>query len=181
MNRVLREAGARLAMAVWLLAVWLLLWGRVDGATVAGGAAAVLAAYAVSRLPVVPVVVRVRPVRFALAGLEFAWDLLVSSAVVGWQALRPPDRVRGAIIEVEARSRSEVVLMAVTTSISLRPGTLLLDLDWDRGLLRIHGMPVRGPEEADAARAGVLRTERRLTRALVTRETPATRDEREAG
>jgi multicomponent Na+:H+ antiporter subunit E len=155
-------------MAVWLLAVWLLLWGRIDALTVIGGIAAVVIAYAASRLPTVPLVTRIRPLRLAEAGLEFAWDLVASSVVIGWHALRAPRRVRGAIIEVGARSRSELVMLAVTMSISLRPGTLLVDLDWERSILRIHGMPVRGREEADAARAGVLRTEHRLIRAFGT-------------
>ncbi|WUH96613.1 Na+/H+ antiporter subunit E [Spirillospora sp. NBC_00431] len=168
MNELLRSVGARLGMAVWLLGVWLLLWGRVDALTVIGGLAVVVLAYAVSRLPTVPLVTRVRPVPFAKAALEFGWDLVESSVVIGWHALRAPGRIRGAIIEVSARSRSELVLLAVTTSISLRPGTLLVDLDWERAVLRIHGMPVRTPQEADATRDGVLRTERRLMRALPT-------------
>ncbi|TDB82974.1 hypothetical protein E1264_30355 [Actinomadura sp. KC216] len=168
MNGLLRNIGGRLGMAVWLLAVWLLLWGRVDAATVTGGLAVVLIAYAVSRLPTVPLVTRVRPVPFAKAALEFAWDLLVSSIVIGWHALRAPGQVQGAIIEVDAQSRSELVMLAVTTSVSLRPGTLLVGIDWERSLLRIHGMPARGPQEADSMRDGVLRTERRLMLALAT-------------
>ena len=165
-------AGARLGMAVWLLVVWLLLWGRIDAATVLGGIAVIVIVHAMSRLPVVPMVTRVRPLRFAEAAAEFVWDLFASSVVIGWHALRAPGRIRGAIVEVSARTRSEVVLMAVTASISLRPGTLLVDLDWDRSILLIHAMPVRGRRQADAARDGVLRTEARLTRALVTSDDP---------
>ncbi|MFI0407309.1 Na+/H+ antiporter subunit E [Actinomadura sp. 3N508] len=184
MNGLLRDIGGRLGMGVWLLAVWLLLWGRVDAATVIGGVVVVLIAYGVSRLPTVPLVTRVRPVPFAKAALEFVWDLAVSSVVIGWHALRAPGQVRGAIIEVDAQSRSELVLLTVTTSVSLRPGTLLVGLDWERSLLRIHGMPVRGPQEAGSMRDGVLRTERRLMRALVTpsddirADVPPTEEER---
>ncbi|WP_021599035.1 Na+/H+ antiporter subunit E [Actinomadura welshii] len=170
MNDALRGLGSRLGMAVWLLAVWLLLWGRIDALTVIGGIAAVAVAYGVSRLPTVPLVTRVRPLRFAEAALEFAWDLVASSVVIGWHAVRAPRRVRGAIVEVSARSRSELVLLAVTMSISLRPGTLLVDLDWERSILRVHAMPVRDRDEADAARDGVLGTEHRLVRAFGTPE-----------
>ncbi|WP_141577271.1 Na+/H+ antiporter subunit E [Actinomadura sp. WMMA1423] len=173
MTRALRRIGARLGMAAWLLAVWVLLWGKVDALTVAGGIVAVAVAYAVSRLPAVPLVRRIRPLRLAEAGAELAWDLLVSSLVIGWHALRAPRRVKGAVIEVSATTRSELVLLAVTTSISLRPGTLLVDLDWERSILRIHGMPVRDRREADAVRDSVLRTERRLMQALVTPEDTA--------
>ncbi|TYK48097.1 Na+/H+ antiporter subunit E [Actinomadura decatromicini] len=173
-----RHVGSRLAMGGWLLAVWLLLWGRVDGATLVGGIAAVLVAYRVTRLPAVPVVTRVRPVRLAESALEFARDLVVSSAVIGWHALRDPGRIRGAIVEVAARSRSQVVLMTVMTSMSLRPGTLLVGVDWDRAVLRVHGMPVRDRAEADAVRDGVLHTERGLMRALVVPDDPLPDDPR---
>ncbi|MGH3243662.1 MAG: Na+/H+ antiporter subunit E [Spirillospora sp.] len=181
MNERLRGVGARLGMGVWLLAVWLLLWGRIDALTVIGGLVVVLLAYAVSRLPTVPLVTRVRPVPFAEAAVEFVWDLVVSSVVIGWHALRAPRRIRGAIIEVSARSRSELVLLAVTTSISLRPGTLLVDVDWERAVLRIHGMPVRTRQEADAMRDGVLHTERRLMRAFPTSDDPRPTPEEESG
>ncbi|MES9541068.1 Na+/H+ antiporter subunit E [Actinomadura sp. NPDC000600] len=178
MNHAVRRVGARLGMTAWLLAVWVLLWGRVDALIVVGGVIAVLIAYAASRLPAVPLVRRIRPLRLAEAGAELAWDLLVSSLVIGWHALRAPRRARGAVIEVRARTRSELVLLAVTTSITLRPGTLLVDLDWDRSVLRIHCMPVRDRREADAARDGVLRTEHRLMQALVTPEDTAEEEPR---
>ncbi|MFA1547347.1 Na+/H+ antiporter subunit E [Actinomadura chokoriensis] len=176
MNTAVRRLGSRLAMALWLFAVWLMLWGRATALLAVGGVIVVALVYVVSRLPVVPTVRRVRPLWFAAALLEFAWDLLVSSLVIGWHALHRPRQVRGAIVEVEARTRSELILLAVTTSISLRPGTLLVDPDWDRHVLRIHAMPVRSRQEADAARNGVLRTEYRLMRALMTSEDMSEQD-----
>ncbi|NKZ05661.1 Na+/H+ antiporter subunit E [Actinomadura latina] len=176
MNTGVRRIVSRLGMGVWLFGVWLLLWGRADALIVIGGVVAVAAVYMLSRLPAVPTIKRVRPVWLAVAGLEFFWDLLVSSLVIGWRALYRPRRVRGAIVEVDARTRSELILLAVTTSISLRPGTLLVDLDWDRHVLRIHAMPVRSRKQADSARDGVLHTEHRLMRALVTSEDAAEQD-----
>ena len=170
-----RRIGSRLVMAGWLYAVWLLLWGRADALILAGGVLVVALAYPASRLPAVPTLRRVRPLWLAAALLEFAWDLLVSSLVIGRHALYRPRRVRGAIVEVDARTRSELVLLAVTTSMSLRPGTLLVRPDWDRHVLHVHAMPVRSRRQADAARDGVLRTEERLMRALVTTEDTADR------
>ncbi|MGP4025383.1 Na+/H+ antiporter subunit E [Actinomadura sp. 3N407] len=178
MNDALRRAGSRLAMGVWLLGIWLLLWGRVDALTVIGGGIAVAAAYAASRLPAVPLVRRIRPLRVVEAVLEFSWDLLASSVVIGWHALYRPGHVRGAIIDVEMRSRSDLILLAVTNSISLRPGTILIDLDAERTVLRIHAVPVRGPQEADSMRDGVVRTEERLMRAFVTWEDAPPKEDR---
>jgi multicomponent Na+:H+ antiporter subunit E len=175
-NTRARHLVSRLGMAGWLFAFWLLLWGRVDALIAVGGVVVVLAAYFVSRLPTVPTLKRVRPLWLAVAIVEFAWDLLVSSLVIARHALYRPRAVRGAIVEVNARTRSELILLAVTTSISLRPGTLLVDLDWERRLLRIHAVPARSRKEADAARDGVLRTEYRLMRALRTAEDAARED-----
>ncbi|GAA0591888.1 Na+/H+ antiporter subunit E [Actinomadura livida] len=179
MNRNARRAASRVLMGVWLLGIWLLLWGRIDALTVAGGAVVVAGAYAASRLPAVPLVRRIRPLRVAAVIAEFAWDLLVSSVVIGWHALYRPRQVRSGIIDVDMRSRSELILLGVTTSISLRPGTILIDLDPDRTVLRIHAMPVRSRAEADSRRAGVATTEERLMRAFVTWEdAPPEEDDR---
>ncbi|WP_176611417.1 Na+/H+ antiporter subunit E [Actinomadura sp. WMMB 499] len=163
---VLRRMSARAGMAVWLLGVWLLLWGRADAATVLSGVLVALGAYAVTRLPTVPFITRLRPVRLTEAALEFCWDLVASSVVIGKHALWRPGRVRGALVYVRARSRSDVVLLAVTTSMSLRPGTLVLDIDWEDSLFLIHAVPVDGPADAEAVKHDLLGTERRLLRAL---------------
>jgi multicomponent Na+:H+ antiporter subunit E len=176
MNAGVRRFVSRAAMGLWLFAVWLLLWGRVDALVAVGGVLTVAAGYWVSRLPAVPTLRRVRPLWLALAAVEFLWDLLVSSLVIARHAVYRPRAVMGAIVEVDARTRSEIILLSVTTSISLRPGTLLVDLDWDRHVLYIHAMPVRSQRGADSARDGVLRTEQRLMRALVASEDAAQED-----
>jgi multicomponent Na+:H+ antiporter subunit E len=165
-NRLIRTAGPRLVMGLWLMVVWLLLWGRIDPAVVAGGVVVTAAAYFATRLPAAPLLIRIRPWRLAEAVLEFTRDLVVSSVVIAWHAVRAPRRVRGAIVEVGVRSDSELLLLAVTASVSLRPGSLVLDIDTRRSLLLVHGMPIRNEREVDALRANVLRTEHRLTRAL---------------
>ncbi|HEY8482201.1 MAG TPA: Na+/H+ antiporter subunit E [Spirillospora sp.] len=170
MNTAVRRAASRLVIGLWLLAIWLVLWRRADALTAAGGVVVVAAAYAVSRLPAVPLVRRIRPPGVVVVVAEFLWDLLASSVVIGWYAVHGPGRVRGGVIDVEMRSRSPFILLAVTTSISLRPGTILIDLDADRMTLRIHALPVHGPQDADAKRAGVARTEDRLMRAFTTWE-----------
>lgn len=170
MNRAARRTVSRLLMGAWLLALWLLLWGRIDALTLAGGVVVAAAAYWASRLPAVPLVRKIRPLRVVVVVAEFLWDLLWSSIVIGWHAVYRPGRVRSAIVDVEMRSRSPLILLGVTTSISLRPGTILIDLPSEREVLRIHAMPVYDQQDADAKRAGVEQTEARLMRAFVTWE-----------
>src|SRR5690606_1847636 len=169
-NRAARRTVSRLLMGAWLLALWLLLWGRIDALTLAGGVVVAAAAYWASRLPAVPLVRKIRPLRVVVVVAEFLWDLLWSSIVIGWHAVYRPGRVRSAIVDVEMRSRSPLVLLGVATSISLRPGTILIDLPSEREVLRIHAMPVHDQQDADAKPAGVEQTEARLMRAFVTWE-----------
>jgi multicomponent Na+:H+ antiporter subunit E len=157
---------SRLVMAVWLLAVWLGLWGRVDVALVAGGCLVVALAYLVTRFPALPIVSRVHPGPLALALGTFVVDLFVSSAVVGWYALRGPAAVRGGIVAVRFRSVTDVMLVMVANSVSLRPGSLVLDVDRPGSTLYVHGMPIRGRRDAERVRQEVLDTERRLMRAF---------------
>ncbi|TNY37971.1 Na+/H+ antiporter subunit E [Thermomonospora catenispora] len=160
-------AFSRLAMAAWLLLVWTALWGRVGPAVVAGGIAAVAVTHAATRLPALPVAAgRVHAGALARALWAFLADLAVSSVVVGWYALRGAHAVRGGIVRVRFRTPSEVMLVMVVNSISLRPGSLVLDVRRDESSLYIHAMPVHDRAGAERVREGVLDTERRLMRAF---------------
>lgn len=165
-----------LMMAVWLLLVWMALWGSVDAAVVLGGIAVAAVAQAVARPPALPLPPgRVRPVALARALWAFTADLVVSSVVLGWYALRGAQAVRGGIVRVRFRTPSEVILVMAVNSVSLRPGSLVLDVRWDRSLLYVHAMPVHDRAGAEQVRNEVRDTEHRLMRAFghpVEREAP---------
>ncbi|HEX2315452.1 MAG TPA: Na+/H+ antiporter subunit E [Thermomonospora sp.] len=160
----------RLAMGVWLLLVWLGLWGRIDAAGVLGGLLVAYGTYLVTRFPALPLPGRVHPIALTRAAVAFVVDLVVSSVVVGWYALRGPASVRSGIITVEYRTTSDVLLILITNSVSLRPGSMVLEIE--RPLLYVHAMPVHDRAEAEKVRRDVQATEARLTAAFGTRRRP---------
>ncbi|MBA9001669.1 Na+/H+ antiporter subunit E [Thermomonospora cellulosilytica] len=152
-------------MAAWLLLVWMALWGRADLAVVAGGIVVIALTYLATRFPALPVSPgRIGPVALARALGAFVADLVVSSAVIGWYALRGAKAVRGGIVGVRFRSTSDVMLIMVANSISLRPGSLVLEVHRAESLLYVHAMPVHDRAGAERVRNEVLETERRLMR-----------------
>ncbi|SEG69126.1 multisubunit sodium/proton antiporter, MrpE subunit [Thermomonospora echinospora] len=157
---------SRLVMAVWLLAVWLALWGRADATTVIGGCVLVVLVGLATRLPALPIFSRVHPAPLARALVAFTADLVVSSVVVGWYALRRTASVRGGIVAVRFRSGTDVTLLMVAHSVSLRPGSLVVDVDRPGSLLYVHGMPIHGERDAERVRREVLDTEHRIMRAF---------------
>ncbi|MDP8944036.1 MAG: Na+/H+ antiporter subunit E [Actinomycetota bacterium] len=82
--------------------------------------------------------------------LVVARDVLVGSwrvalAVVG---LRPP--VASGIVAVPMEGRSELGVAVTGLAISLTPGELVVDLDWERRVLLVHALDADDP---DAVRA----------------------------
>ncbi|MDT0267998.1 Na+/H+ antiporter subunit E [Streptomyces sp. DSM 44915] len=177
---VLRHRGPAL---LWLWALWLLLWGGVRPVPLVGGALVALCVLALFGLPAVRRPPLRRPLR--LLGLlgHLLVELVTSSVVVAWQALAKGPRVPTGIVAVPLRTDSEL-LMAASSLLSLMvPGSLVLEMDRERGLLYIHALPLRTPADADRRRAEVAAVERRLSLAFpgTERERPATVPPRAAG
>ncbi|CCG01459.1 Na+/H+ antiporter subunit E [Blastococcus saxobsidens] len=158
----------QLPLLAWLVLVWMLLWGTWSWANLLGGA--VIALVVTSVLPLPPVVggTRLRPgplLRFVGA---FVADLISSGALVAWQTLRPSGIERSAIIRVQTRTDSDLLLTILAESLTLVPGSMVLDLDRERRVLTLHVLHVRGPDDVERQRASVLAQEERVVRAFGT-------------
>ncbi|MCO7221304.1 Na+/H+ antiporter subunit E [Klenkia sp. PcliD-1-E] len=160
--RRLRQQGPLL---VWLVLVWNLLWGTFSWANLLGGLAVAVAVTTLLPLPPVALGGRVRPVAaFRFLG-TFLADLVVSSVEVSWLAFKP-GAYRSAIITVQLRTDSDVLLTVIAEALSLVPGTLVLDLDRENRLMAVHVMQVRDAAHVERQRAGVLVMEDRVVRAF---------------
>jgi multicomponent Na+:H+ antiporter subunit E len=155
-----------LPVLVWLVLVWVLLWGSWSWADALAGLVVALLVTVLLPLPPVTGTTRVRP-RAALSFLQwFLTDLVVSAAQVAWQALRPGPPPRAAIVSVQLRTDSDLLLTAVAQALSLVPGLLVLDLDRERRVITVHLLQVRDRADVARCRAGVLATEDRIVRAF---------------
>jgi multicomponent Na+:H+ antiporter subunit E len=152
----------------WLVLVWMLLWGTWSWANLLSGLVVALVVLVLLPLPHVVGGVRVRAVPLLVFLGHFVVDLFVSGAEVAWQALRLQGVHRTAIIQVQLRADSDLLLTMVAEAVSLVPGSLVLDLDREQRVMTLHLLPVRDLDDVELKRANVLVVEERLVRAFGT-------------
>jgi multicomponent Na+:H+ antiporter subunit E len=153
-------------LVVWLVVVWMLLWGTWSWANLLSGLLIALTVLALLPLPHVVGGARVRPAPLLAFLGHFVVDLFVSGAEVAWQALRPQGVRRTAIVQVQLRVDSDLLLTMVAEATSLVPGSLVLDLDREQRVMTLHLLPVRDLDDVARKKAGVLVVEERLARAF---------------
>ncbi|WBC14641.1 Na+/H+ antiporter subunit E [Micromonospora sp. WMMA1998] len=150
----------------WLVVAWLLLWGDVSWGNLLAGLVLGTAVLVFFPLPPVTFGGRLRPGALLVFAGTFMAELVSASLHVAAVAVRPGYRPRGAIIAVPLRVRTDLNLALTAEVVSLVPGTLILDIDRARGVLYVHVLDVRGPEDLAGSRARVLSVERRIVRAV---------------
>ena len=169
-RRVLQpRAVATIALA------WVLLWDRVTWGNVVNGVLVGLAVTYAFPLPSIEFHGRLRPHRLAWLIVRFLADLVVAS----WQVMLlafGTRRPRNAVIEVQLRSRSDFYLTITAELVALVPGSVVVDARRSTSVLYLHLLDVRGEGAIDAQRAHVLAVERRVLRALGSREEIAALD-----
>jgi multicomponent Na+:H+ antiporter subunit E len=156
----------QLPLLLWLVLVWNLLWGTWSWANLISGL--VVALVVTTLLPLPPVVggVRVHPVRLLRLVGYFLVDLVVSAAQVAWLTVRPRGISRSAILRVPLRTDSDLLLTIVAESVTLVPGSIVIDLDREEKALVLHVLHVEDRSDVERRRASVLAQEERVVRAL---------------
>ena len=160
----------QLPLLAWLVVVWILLWGTFSWANVVSGL--VVGLLVMLLLPLPPVVggTRVRPLSLVRFVGHFLGDLAVSGAQVAWRAVGPSGVQQGAIVRVQLRADSDLLLTAVAETISLVPGSLVLDLDREERLIAVHLLHVDDLADVERQKADVLAVEDRIVRSFGTAE-----------
>lgn len=167
---VLREMLVQVPLVVALVALWALLWGSVSWLTLLTGA---LVAFAVTRffyLPPVALSGRINPLALAHFLATFALDLFLASFQVAYQALNPRWDPHPSIVAVQLRTSSDLILTLTSISVSLVPGTLVVDVDREHSILYLHALSTRSKDDIPKVREHTLAYERRIAVALGTRD-----------
>lgn len=154
----------------WLAAVWVLLWGDVSWANVLAGVAVGLSVTLLFRMTPMDFRGRLHPWGLAVLVGRFLADLVRASAEVSWLALRPGFTPRGAVIEVQLRSHSDLYLTLTAELVSLVPGSLVVEANRLTGRLYLHVLDLAHSGGAAAVRRHVLAQESRVLRALASDE-----------
>jgi len=168
-----RSVWRQLPLLIALVALWVFLWDHVDALTVVTG---VVFAIAVTRLLYLPPVLlsgRFNPWRALLLGLRMMFDVAVASLQVAFLAIDPRWKPMNAIIAVQLLTRPDLVTTLTAEAISVVPGTVVVDIDRERGLLYLHALGTRTEADLERTHRNVLGTEERIVLAIGTREQAA--------
>lgn len=169
-----RRAGSllrlhELPLLLGLLLTWMLLWREFSWLSLVSGVVVSIIAMRLFYLP--PVILAGRfNAWWALRYLGyFLWHLALASLQVAWLAIKPGPPPRTAIIAAKLRTRSDFVLTLVALTISLIPGSLVVEVDRFGSTLYLHVLNTPTQREIRLMRAQIARIERLLVRTLGSR------------
>lgn len=173
-ERATKRARARLWQQVPLLIVlavlWMLLWGQFTGLSLVTGLILAVLVTRAFYLPPIELSGRLNPWYLAVFTAHFSYKLVVGSFQVALQAFSPQPIRGNGVIAVQLFTRSDLIMTLTAITLSLIPGSLVLEADRERSILYLHVLGAGPGDSVEKTRADVARVERRLVRALGSHE-----------
>jgi multicomponent Na+:H+ antiporter subunit E len=161
-----RRAWRQLPFFVWLVALWMLLWGQFTVLSFITGVVVAVFVTRVFRLPAVELSGRVNLWHGLVFVVTFLGALVRGSLTVAWQIVNPLSYPGTAVIAVPLRTDDDLIMTHVGVTASLIPGSLIIEADRDRRILYLHVVGVSSNVDVERQRESVLRWERRIVMAL---------------
>lgn len=168
-RRIATQLWRQLPFFVWLVALWMLLWGQFTVVAFVTGVVAAVIVTRIFRLPPVELSGRVNLWWGLVFVLEFALALVRGSLTVALQVLDLRHLPGTAIIAVPLRIDDDLIMTHTGVTASLIPGSLIVDADRDRRILYLHVIGVRSARDVEKQRESVLHWEERIVRAVGSR------------
>lgn len=159
----------QLPFFIWLIALWMLLWGQFTLLAFLTGLAVAVVVTRVFRLPPVELSGRVNLWWGLVFGLEFVLSLVRGSLTVAWQVIDVRRQPGTAIIAVPLVTDDDLIMTHVAVTASLIPGSLIVDVDRDRRVLYLHVIGIRNASDVETQRRSVQHWEERIVRAVGSR------------
>jgi len=153
-----------------LIVLWMLLWGSFSWLNfVTGAGIAVLVSVSFYLVPV-QLSNRINPWFVFSYLVRLIIDIVRASVQVAGLALSPRLVTSNAIMAVHLRSRSDLILTWTAVSTSIVPGSIVVDIDREHSTLYLHVLDVHSAAGLERFRRAVLETERRIIRAVGSRQ-----------
>lgn len=156
----------QLPLILILVVLWMMLWGTVSVLSVTSGVVIALAVTSALYLPPVQLSGRFNPFWFAIYLIKFLGELVAGSVNVAWQAFSPKGVVGNSIIAVQLVTRSDIIMTLTAISVTLIPGSLVLEVDREKSVLYLHALNTIDEAAVNALQRSVHSVERSLVRAL---------------
>jgi len=173
-----RLSGARLTrlvrwhelpLLVGLVILWMALWREVSWLALISGIVVSIITMRLFYLPPVVLAGRLNLWWSARYLFYFLQHLILASCQVAWLAVRPGPKPTTAIVAVKLRSRSDFILTLVGLTMSLIPGSLVVEVDRFGSILYLHVLNTSGDTSVTKTKIQGAHIEEMLIRALGSR------------
>ncbi|MET0447862.1 MAG: Na+/H+ antiporter subunit E [Aeromicrobium sp.] len=165
----LAQLWRQLPFFLWLVALWMLLWGQFTWLAFLTGVVIAIFVTRIFRLPPVDLSGRVNLWWGAVFLVTFVLALVRGSLLVAWQVIDPRKQPVSSIIAVQLRTDDDLMMAHTAVTASLIPGSLIVEADRARRILYLHVIGASTPEEVEAQRRAILGWEARIVRAVGSR------------
>ncbi|MET0872479.1 MAG: Na+/H+ antiporter subunit E [Paeniglutamicibacter terrestris] len=159
-----------LPLLVGMMLVWGALWQDFAPGNLVFGLLISLLLVRVFRLPPVILSGRFNILRaIGFIGI-FLWDVVRASFEVMYLAIFRGPRTTSAVVAVVLRTESDLLVTFVGHVLTLVPGSYIVEVDRRTSTLYLHVLNVNNTQDAEKAKAAVLKIEERLIRIMGTKE-----------
>jgi multicomponent Na+:H+ antiporter subunit E len=165
----LHQLWRQLPFFVWLVALWMLLWGQFTVVAFLTGVVAAVIVTRVFRLPPVQLSGRLNLWFGLVFVVTFFAALVRGSLLVAWQVIDIRRQPSSAVIAVQLRTDDDLIMTHTAVTASLIPGSLIVEADRDRRILYLHVIGVDSDDDVEALRKSILGWEARIVRAAGSR------------
>lgn len=150
------------SLLIWLVLVWLLLWGTLDVSTAVFGVVVALLVLVAFPLPVHRWNIFGHPVRLLVLGAYVALDVVLSALRLVRDSVVKPGDARAAIVAVPVLSDADHVIASAANVVSLAPGNFVLQIDRPNGIWYVYALGVRTRADAHKVYDDVLDLQARV-------------------
>ena len=159
----------QLPFFVWLVVLWMLLWGQFTVLAAVTGIVVAVIVTNVFRLPAAELTGRVNVWWLIVAIVTFLGHLVAGALQVAWLALKP-GQATTAIIRSPLRIDDDLIMTHVAVALSLVPGSTVIESDRTNRVLFMHVLGVTTADDVEKFRLDALRWEKLIVRAVGSRE-----------
>lgn len=149
---------------VWALLNWRPDWEHMS----VGFVVAALVAFLTGDLFIKRTHLLFQPRRYVCFFFEFLplflWEALKANLEVAYRVLHPKILIHPGIVEVKTNLKSEIAITLLANTLTLASGSLIVDVDEEKGILYVHCMDVRDQKGQNTAEATVGQFEKILSR-----------------
>ncbi|MDO5729864.1 MAG: Na+/H+ antiporter subunit E [Actinomycetaceae bacterium] len=161
------RSGRRISLfvTIWLLVIWLLLFGQIDALTVIGGLLVSFTVQLVFPLPHSGFIRNIHPWHTIILATRFLWDM-VRAAIHVAVIVITGRRYRCSIVRIPLRCDDEIIVAIVAAMTNLVPGTIVVSIDRDRSIIYLHVFDIDAQGGPEGVRATTQGQELRVLRAF---------------